>query len=207
MGAKQSVAPTLGSDVEEASVGRVPELLTNARDEARRLVEPLGRRWLHLAAVGGKGESLAPAVGLDGELLAAACWLHDIGYAPELIETGMHAIDGARYLRRAGWDERVVSMVAHHSCAVLEAEERDLRAELAEFERPPAEYEDAVCYCDMTTGPDGAELDVRDRLDEIEARYGADHLVTRFIRKARPEILGAVERVEAQRTTGDARSA
>lgn len=68
--------------------------------------------------------------------------------------------------------------------------------ELAEFERPDREYEDAVCFCDMTTGPAGTDVGARDRLDEIEARYGPDHLVTRFIRRARPEILAAVSRVE-----------
>lgn len=170
------------------------------------MVEPLGRRWQHLAAVGKKAEVLGVELGLDAERLGAACWLHDIGYAPELVETGMHAIDGARYLRRTGWDERIVSMVAHHSCAVLEAEERGLSAELAEFERPPAEYEDAVCFCDMTTGPVGADIAAPDRLDEIEFRYGPDHLVTRFIRRARPQILAAVSRVEGRRS-GAARTA
>lgn len=100
------------------------DVLSSSRDEARRLIEPLGRRWEHLASVGRKAEILGPAIGLDVELLAAACWLHDVGYAPELVDTGMHAIDGARHLRRTGWDERIVSLVAHHSCAVLEAEER-----------------------------------------------------------------------------------
>ncbi|MFJ2759667.1 HD domain-containing protein [Nocardioides sp. NPDC087217] len=178
------------------------EVLNAARAEARRLIEPLGRRWQHLAAVGRKAESLGSDSSLDTDLLAAACWLHDIGYAPELVDTGMHAIDGARYLRRTGWDERIVSMVAHHSCAVLEAEERGLGAELEEFTRPPGEYEDAVCFCDMTTGPDGATVDAHDRLDEIEVRYGPDHLVTRFIRRARPEILSAVSRVDDRRTSG-----
>lgn len=180
----------------------MPDALSAARDEARRLVEPLGRRWQHLAAVGRKAETVGPEMGLDADLLAAACWLHDIGYAPELVDTGMHAIDGARHLRRTGWDERIVSMVAHHSCAVLEAEERGLNVELAEFEYPEPEYEDAVCFCDMTTGPAGADVGARDRLDEIEDRYGPDHLVTRFIRRARPEILGAVSRVEDRRRTG-----
>lgn len=173
-----------------------------ARDEARRLVEPLGRRWLHVAAVGRTAERVGAELGLETDVLAAACWLHDIGYASELVDTGMHAIDGARHLRRQGWDERIVSMVAHHSCAVLEAEERGLSADLAEFDRPPREYEDAVCFCDMTTGPDGATVDAQDRLDEIEVRYGPDHLVTRFIRRARPEILSAVSRVEDRRTGG-----
>lgn len=165
------------------------------------------RRWQHLAAVGLKAETLGAELGLDVELLGAAGWLHDIGYAPGLVDTGMHAIDGARHLRRTGWDERIVSMVAHHSCAVLEAEERGLSVDLAEFERPTREYEDAVCFCDMTTGPAGADVCARDRLDEIEVRYGPDHLVTRFIRRARPEILGAVLRVEDKRKGGSSRSA
>lgn len=156
----------------------------------------MGRRWQHLSAVGRKAESVGQDVGLDVDLLAASCWLHDIGYAPQLVRTGMHAIDGARHLRRTGWDERIVSMVAHHSCAALEAEERELVEALAEFERPPAEYEDAVCYCDMTTGPAGATVSARERLEEIEARYGPEDLVTRFIRRARPEIFAAVARVE-----------
>lgn len=151
-----------------------------------------------MAAVGRTAERVGRELGLDADLLAAACWLHDIGYASELVDTGMHAIDGARHLRRQGWDERIVSMVAHHSCAVLEAEEREVSAELAEFQRPPAAYEDAVCFCDMTTGPGGATVPARERLDEIEGRYGPDHLVTRFIRRARPEILAAVARVEGK---------
>ncbi|MFE6508344.1 HD domain-containing protein [Nocardioides sp. NPDC057767] len=172
------------------------DALSTARDEARRLIEPLGLRWRHLAAVGRKAEDVGRRLGLDVDLLAPACWLHDVGYAPDLVDTGMHAIDGARYLRHTGWDERIVSMVAHHSCAILEADERALVDELAEFERPPAEYEDAVCFCDMTTGPSGATVSARERLEEIEVRYGPEDLVTRFIRRARPEILAAVARVE-----------
>lgn len=130
--------------VGDASVGQVSERLSAARDEARRLIEPLGRRWHHLSAVGRLTERVGPELGLAVELLAAACWLHDIGYAPELVDTGMHAIDDARHLRRTGWDERIVSMVAHQSCALLEAEERGLSADLDEFARPPREFEDAV---------------------------------------------------------------
>lgn len=184
------------NDAGSASVSRVSELLPAARNEARRLVEPLGRRWLHVSAVGGVAEAIGHPLALDADALAAACWLHDIGYAPQLVDTGMHAIDGARYLQRTGWDERIVSMVAHHSFAILEAEERGLARELAEFERPPAEYEDAVCFCDMTTGPAGTTVSARERLEEIELRYGPEDLVTRFIRRARPEIFAAVARVE-----------
>lgn len=70
--------------------------LDAVRAEARRLVEPLGRRWLHVQAVGRCAESTAHALDLDRRRFPADAWLHDIGYSPELIDTGMHAIDGAR---------------------------------------------------------------------------------------------------------------
>ena len=31
--------------------------------------------------------------------MTAAAWLHDIGYAPAVDDTGFHPLDGARYLR------------------------------------------------------------------------------------------------------------
>jgi predicted hydrolase (HD superfamily) len=61
----------------------------------------------------------------------AAAWLHDIGYALELVETGFHPLDGARYLRRVGVDGQVVNLVAYHSCAQTEADVRGPGAELA----------------------------------------------------------------------------
>jgi putative nucleotidyltransferase with HDIG domain len=54
--------------------------------------------------------------------------LHDIGYAPSLVATGFHPVDGARFLRAQGTPEVVVSLVAHHSGAVFEAEQRGLAA-------------------------------------------------------------------------------
>lgn len=173
-------------------------LVDIARDEARRFVEPLGRRWLHVRAVAAAADYVARHLGLDGGALVAAAWLHDVGYSPELTDTGWHPIDGARYLREEGWDELIVSLVAHHSYAQYEAEVRDLVDELEEFPRPPADYEDAICFCDMTTGPGGDPVTAVERLEEIQNRYGPGHPVTRFVDFARPEILAAVGRVEAR---------
>ncbi len=53
--------------------------------------------------------------------------------------TGFHPLDGARYLRMKNVDERLVRLVAHHSCALCEARERGLETDLTtEFpmERP-----------------------------------------------------------------------
>jgi len=52
----------------------------------------------------------------DADLLEAAAWLHDIGYAPALAVPGLHALDGARYLRDAQHaDAMLCRLVAHHS--------------------------------------------------------------------------------------------
>lgn len=146
-----------------------------------------------------RADDVAEDLGVDANLLVSAAWLHDIGYAPPILVTGFHPLDGARFLREEGIDERVVSLVAHHSHARLEAEERGLNNQLlAEFTFEPSLPHDALCYCDMTTGPDGQRMTVYDRLAEIRARYGPDALVTRFIDRAEPYIVASVERVEAQ---------
>ncbi|WP_308440796.1 HD domain-containing protein [Sphaerimonospora thailandensis] len=171
-----------------------------ARDLAERLLaEPLSRRWAHTRGVAARAASLAPVLGDDADTVTAAAYLHDIGYSPELVDTGFHPLDGARYLRDiAGADERLCRLVAHHSCAVNEATERDLYDALTkEFAPERRELADALTYCDMTIGPDGRHLDVRDRLAEIHSRYGPDHLVSRSITLSTPCILAAVRSIEA----------
>jgi hypothetical protein len=36
-----------------------------------------------------------------------AAYLHDVGYAPDLVTTGFHLLDGARYLRSLGAGDRL----------------------------------------------------------------------------------------------------
>ncbi|WP_405087152.1 HD domain-containing protein [Microbispora sp. NBC_01389] len=174
-----------------------------ARDLAERLLaEPLPRRWAHTQSVAARAVSLAPILGDEADMLTAAAYLHDIGYSPDLVDTGFHPLDGARYLRDvAGADERLCRLVAHHSCAVNEASERDLYDALTkEFAPERRDLADALTYCDMTTGPDGRHLDVHDRLAEIHSRYGPDHLVSRSITASTPSILRAVESVKERVT-------
>ncbi|MFJ4203551.1 HD domain-containing protein [Streptomyces sviceus] len=165
------------------------------------LAESLPRRWAHSRGVAARAESLALALGDDAEVLVAAAVLHDIGYAPVVALTGFHPLDGARHLRTLpGVDERVVRLVANHSFALLEAEERGLRESLA-AEFPQLDDEvlvDALVYCDMTTTPDGSPTTSYARVDEILGRYGPDSVVGRFIRGAAPAIHESVARVRAR---------
>src|SRR5215831_202508 len=96
-----------------------------ARLAEERLAESRPRRWRHVRSVARRARWVAKELALPDELVTAA-WLHDIGYAPELVETGFHPLDGARYLRRVGFDGQVVSLVAYHSCAQIEADVRAL---------------------------------------------------------------------------------
>ncbi|MEU6659577.1 HD domain-containing protein [Streptomyces sp. NPDC046821] len=164
------------------------------------LAEPLPRRWGHSLGVAERARSLRPILGEDASLMEAAAVLHDIGYSPSIASTGFHPLDGARFLRgQEGMDERVVRLVAHHSCALLEAEERGLREELAtEFELERPELVDALLFCDMTTTPDGGPTTSEARVSEIVGRYGPDTIVGRFIQRAAPDIHAAVKRVEGR---------
>jgi HD superfamily phosphodiesterase len=121
------------------------------RDLARalageQLAFPLPRRWIHVQAVGVKAEEIGFLLDEpDRDYLAAAGWLHDVGYAPAIAVTGFHPLDGARWLRSIGFDERVVGLVAHHSCAYLEADERGLLDVLVgEFDREESSTADAL---------------------------------------------------------------
>jgi hypothetical protein len=103
----------------------------------------------------------------------------------------------------AGVSHRLVDLVAHHSCALLEAELRGLAAELAEFDDEHGALRDALWYCDITTSPDGEPVTAAERIAEIKQRYGPGHLVTRFITVATPDLLAAVGRIEQLLARGD----
>ncbi|WP_067483291.1 HD domain-containing protein [Actinomadura hibisca] len=138
-------------------------------------------------------------LGERADLLEAAAWLHDVGYAPDVSATGFHPLDGARFLRDVHHaDEHLCRLVAHHSCAVVEAQERGLASELTtEFGTEAPELTDSLIYCDMTTSPDGEHLPVEQRLTEILARYGDGHPVARFIITSSSHLVDAVHRVQS----------
>lgn len=165
------------------------------------LAEDLPRRWAHSQGVGDRALEVGPVVApnrADATLLTQAAILHDIGYSQAATETGFHALDGARYLRALGVDDQVVNLVAHHSCAAVEAHERGLDRALAEFPVGPPALSDGLIFCDMTVSPDGLPVNIDDRIGEILTRYGPDSVVGQFIARAEPELRAAVHRVALQ---------
>ena len=178
-----------------------------ARDVAEDLLaEALPRRWAHVQGVARRARTLSQMLGEDAESVEVAAWLHDIGYAPALVRTGFHPLDGARYLRDELNAEPVLcQLVAHHTAAAIEAEERGLAEELEEFDRPPPRLLNPLIYCDLTAGVDGSPVEVDERLAEILRRYPPDHIVHRSITRSGPGLRVVAEAVR-RRLAESARS-
>ncbi len=165
-----------------------------AKAQAEQLIAPLGDRWTHVQAVADKARGVAGVLSAeDADLLVAAALLHDVGYAPSLHRLGFHAVDGARFLRAQG-QERLACLVAHHSGAHFEAQERDLVEELAAFPVEDGPVMDALTFADMTTGPAGQPMTLDQRIGDIQRRYSPDDPVHRAIVRARPLLQAAIDR-------------
>jgi hypothetical protein len=158
-------------------------------------------RLAHSLAVGRKAETIADMLEPErAGLLVAAAYLPDVGYAEVAAGTGMHQLDGARYLRELGCDDSLCRLVAHHTFARIEARNKDLGGVLeAEFPLPDgdlADLLDLVTFCDLTTSSDGAPVTVAARLAGIFERYAPEHVVSVTMREAEPLARDVVERVQ-----------
>lgn len=159
---------------------------------ARELLSTLPRRVAHVEGVARRAAEAASAVS-DPGLLVVAAWLHDIGYAPTLVKSGFHPVDGAQYLQQIGAGERLCGLVANHSCAHVEARRRGIPIEWADEE---SAERDALWWADMTTTPDGDVTTVSARIAEVQERYGREHVVSLSVSEAGPDLLAAAARTE-----------
>jgi hypothetical protein len=80
----------------------------------------------------------------------------------------------------------ICRLVAHHTGAAIEAEERNLPGYIDEFAHPDDLLLEALTYCDMTSAVDGEPTDVDQRIAEILTRYPEGHVVHRSITKSAP---------------------
>lgn len=169
-----------------------------AEEYARSLLADNPDRVAHTQAVANRASCLSTTLLSDAEdrqALVAAAWLHDIGYAPHLLKTGAHHLDGGRHLSERG-EERLACLVAHHGSGEAEATLRGFAGEFAEFPRESGLVADILTYCDLTSGPDGSHVDLAERLSEVRARYGDDHVVVRGLDASCELIRGVFLRVE-----------
>lgn len=204
----QAFVPLLVERAVLARIGRLADaddvplteasLRTWAWLTARRLLAgELPRRWAHTWGVARRAQQIAPAFQQDErEVLVAAAWLHDIGYASAVVVTGLHQVDGARHLVGCGVPFRVCALVAHHAGAAAVADLVDLTDALAVFDDEGGPVRDALWYCDMTTGPDGRPVTFGERMAELRRRRSADDPVVRALAVNESERTAAVHRTE-----------
>jgi predicted hydrolase (HD superfamily) len=154
----------------------VPDtLVAKARDLASHIMREDPYRLRHLAAVAARADALSATVSVGTvDALVASAWLHDIGYAPALRQTGFHPLDGATYLRTEGWPDRVCTLVAHHSGSRFVARIRGLDGPLREFEFAEDAPSDVLTAADNTAGQDGSLVTLTARLREKLKRHRPD---------------------------------
>jgi hypothetical protein len=167
-------------------------------EDSRRLAEEyvsgMGRRWDHLSRVGRTAEELAERSQLVTETVVCAAWLHDVGYAPGIASSGFHPLDGATFLSKLRAPNEIVDLVAFHTGALYEAEERGLGDRLAAFAQPEAHDLDLLTMIDLGTAPDGSPTRDTDRITEILSRYEDGHPVNRAIRRSGSALLASSAR-------------
>lgn len=164
---------------------------------AQDLLAGQPERWAHTCGVARLAADIAARIpDLDGDVLLAAAWVHDIGYAPSLAESGFHHLDGASALAAKG-ELELAGVVAHHTSGDAEAEARGLTTQLQSFDAPSELMAAALAYCDLHADPEGVPTDVNRRVAEVEVRYGPCHPVTRGLLAALPRLREQVELIES----------
>jgi putative nucleotidyltransferase with HDIG domain len=175
------------------------QLIPEARDLVACILEEDPRRLQHCAGVAARAQALITTVPPSAaETLVAAAWLHDIGYAPQLRDSGFHPLDGAVYLRREGWPAPVCDLVAHHSGSRFVARIRKLDDRLREFVFVEDALSDALTVADNTTGPNGMVMSLDERIRDKLKRHGSESPNARA-NPERDDYIRAAARRVAQR--------
>ncbi|MEY3734311.1 MAG: hypothetical protein RL347_1670 [Actinomycetota bacterium] len=130
--------------------------------------------------------------------VTAAAWLHDIGYASTIRRTGFHPLDGALFLIKEQWPERIVRLVAHHSLAALEAPFYGVGHHMNVIEPVVGLDADIVVAADLAAGAGTPAPSVRERLEALRLADEEADLVPPDVRQERYDgLIAAYERVRA----------
>ena len=152
---------------EQPGLNRVARLQGRTVPRPVKAVDRPREEWTEIAV---------PAI-VDQDTFARVQQRLEDNNAASAASAGFHPLDGAGYLRDTEHaDLMLCRLVAHHTCAIIEAGERGLAEVLGlEFEPAPQELSSVLTYCDITTSPDGEHVSARMRLAEIQQRYGPGH--------------------------------
>ena len=178
---------------------QLPQMVAVAADLTRYLLDSDPDRLAHSQAVARRAEVLNLVVEPKyAPLLVAAAWLHDIGYAPGLRDTGFHPIDGARHLQTIGWPPAICNLVAHHSGARFVARILHLDRELEAYPFSQDAVSDALTVADQTIGPKGQAMTLDERMSDMLKRHGPNSPNALAHPQREPYIRAAAMRVAAR---------
>ena len=166
-------------------------LVAAAERTARRILKDDRQRSAHVEGAARAASHVARDLDAGiGASVVAAAWLHDIGYAPPLVRTGFHPLDGALHLAGQGWPDDVVRLVAHHSHAALLAPYYGVTDHLTVLDPVPGPAPDVLTFADLVAGVDGTGTTIRARIEQMRLRHAAAHsVVPRDVREQRYRLL------------------
>ncbi len=187
-----------GAGVCTGRPGRVPGVESSAT--ATELLAGVGARLAHSRAVAFQASVVSPVLDAPwSTALLDGAWLHDVGYAPSVVNTGFHPLDGARWLSARGWPPEVCRLVAWHTRAGTEAQLRHLAVDLAaEFPPPPELAQAALAWADLTSSPSGGRCAPEERVAEILSRHPRESVVHRATSANVPDLLTDVLQIETR---------
>jgi putative nucleotidyltransferase with HDIG domain len=174
-------------------------LVSRAERSAVALLGHDPDRLAHSRTAARIAEQVTDVLGIeDPELVVAATWLHDVGYAPTVVRTGFHPLDGALHLADEGWPDETVLLVAHHSYASVLAPYFGVEEHLSLLDHAPFDAEDVLVYADLLSGPTGMGASPEDRIKDKRARLTSPACVPSKVREDRYRLLlAAATRVSA----------
>ena len=175
---------------------QTPQMVAAAADLTHDILDAVPDRLAHSEGVARRAQFLTLTVEPhQARLLVAAAWLHDIGYAPGLRDTGFHPLDGARHLRAIGWPPSICNLLAHHSGARFVARVRKLDRELDAYPFSEDVVSDALTVADQTTGMHGETMLPEERMRDMLERHGPDSANTLAHPQREPYLRAAAGRV------------
>jgi putative nucleotidyltransferase with HDIG domain len=193
-----------GPPIDTLTDPRSAELLAEAALLAAELLEADPQRYRHTLGVAARASFLTAAVEVeDAATLIAAAWLHDIGYATSLRQTGFHSIDGALYLDRLGWPAEISGLVAHHSGSRFLASALGLDSDMERYDFVANALSDALTIADQSTGPRGELMGIEQRLRDQLVRHGPDSCYAEALPQRGPYIRSCATRVVARLDADD----
>jgi hypothetical protein len=173
--------------------------------ELSKYIPPDRHRYTHILGVVERMKEVLAQIEMEEEtkeLLLQTAFLHDIGYSDKLNQYDYHPLDGAFFVQQCGFPKPVIAAVLFHSGAYESV--KKTRPDLVSIYAYNAQwldetdqlFIDLITYCDLHTSPVGKKISVKERIDDIVTRYGAEHEVSRFMIGNLEGFKQTIERVE-----------